>query len=276
MRFSASLCLRTGCLHASVTPSPRPRFSPRPPQAEEPQVETGRLPRVHARDGRAQERRAGQAARDQGRAGAAAEEGGAARRPWPSGFSLRPLGGSDGGGPHAYGEVAATARRLRAAIAATPSPPIRHRRDPHPRAAVEEAARGRGRGGARRGARGRRARATERAARVEARGPRAARRGAAVDVRERRGRRGRGAAGPAPVAAAAQGAVGVGARAVLRRSKLAKGPDGTTGFLRSRTIKPFGFSAEVAEFVPSFLPAEPVYLLTIVIIYPPQFPATGR
>ena len=38
-------------------------------------------------------------------------------------------------------------------------------------------------------------------------------------------------------------------------SKLAKGPDGTTGFLRSRTIKPFGFSAEVAEFVPSFLPA---------------------
>ena len=39
-------------------------------------------------------------------------------------------------------------------------------------------------------------------------------------------------------------------------SKLAKGPDGTTGFLRARTIKPFGFSAEVAEFVPSFsLPA---------------------
>ena len=39
-------------------------------------------------------------------------------------------------------------------------------------------------------------------------------------------------------------------------SKLAKGPDGTTGFLRTRTIKPFGFSAEVAEFVPSFsLPA---------------------
>ena len=35
-------------------------------------------------------------------------------------------------------------------------------------------------------------------------------------------------------------------------SKLAKGPDGTTGFLRHRTIKPFGFSAEVAEFVPSF------------------------
>ena len=35
-------------------------------------------------------------------------------------------------------------------------------------------------------------------------------------------------------------------------SKLAKGPDGTTGFLRARTIKPFGFSAEVAEFVPSF------------------------
>ena len=35
-------------------------------------------------------------------------------------------------------------------------------------------------------------------------------------------------------------------------SKLAKGPDGTTGFLRTRTIKPFGFSAEVAEFVPSF------------------------
>ena len=40
-------------------------------------------------------------------------------------------------------------------------------------------------------------------------------------------------------------------------SKLAKGPDGTTGFLRARTIKPFGFSAEVAEFVPSFLPADP-------------------
>ena len=30
---------------------------------------------------------------------------------------------------------------------------------------------------------------------------------------------------------------------------------GTTGLLRSRTIKPFGFSAEVAEFVPSFWPA---------------------
>ena len=40
-------------------------------------------------------------------------------------------------------------------------------------------------------------------------------------------------------------------------SKLAKGPDGTTGFLRARTIKPFGFSAEVAEFVPSFLPTDP-------------------
>ena len=40
-------------------------------------------------------------------------------------------------------------------------------------------------------------------------------------------------------------------------SKLAKGPDGTTGFLRARTIKPFGFSAEVAEFVPSFLPSDP-------------------
>ena len=218
---------------ASTPPPPRRHRRDRllRRQAEEPQVETGRLPRVHARDGLRTARRASRNARDQGRAGAvpkkvvvlpfrllllrdrglsAAGRGRTSTALEPARrhlLSAEPVAGL------------AAARRLRAGFyherhRSRPSPrPIRHRRDQvqagrtRPR---RRASRLRTRPRRRASRRSRPPRSNDGTRRpCRARGLGAARRGAAVHVRERRRRRGRGAAGPAPVAAAVD-SVGVG------------------------------------------------------------------